>query len=97
MSSNGLCDFLLPGFKKESTINYIHLGDFEKFVRNRFKNIIGGKGSTVPRTAVKIALDDIFKEGASQPSVQTDAEKQGIMKECGAILTDGLCPYDLDV
>lgn len=41
--------------------SYINLGDFEKFVRNRFKNIVGGPGFVIPRIAVKIALDDVFK------------------------------------
>ena len=47
----------------EAYINdsYINLGDFEKFVRNRFKNIVGGPEFVIPRIAVKIALDDVFK------------------------------------
>ena len=39
---------------------YVHLKDFEKFVRDRFKNIVTGNGSIIPRIAFKIALDDIF-------------------------------------
>lgn len=39
---------------------YIHIGDFEKYVRNRFKNIINGNGLVIPRIAIKVALDDIF-------------------------------------
>ena len=36
---------------------------FEELVRDRFKHIIGGAGSLVPRIAVKIALDDIVAKG----------------------------------
>ena len=42
--------------------NYIHIGDFEVFVRNRFKHIVDGAGFTIPRLAVKRALDDIFRD-----------------------------------
>ena len=36
--------------------------EFEKKVRDRFKHIIDGDGLVIPRIAVKIAIDDIFKE-----------------------------------
>lgn len=29
-------------------------------------------------------------------SIHPGGERQGVMKECGAILVDGLCPYDLN-
>ncbi len=59
------------------TDNYIHLGDFENFARNRFKNIVDGKGPIIPRIAVKIALDDIFKEDAVLiKTMHSDGEKQ---------------------
>ncbi len=68
--------------------NYIHLGDFEKFVRDRFKAIIEGKGSIVPRIAVKLKLDEIFSSGVSQPSIQADA-----MERCDFSDYKGsLCP-----
>jgi len=44
------------------TNSYIHIRDFEKFVRDKFKHIIGGKGLVIPRMAVKLALDDVFKD-----------------------------------
>ena len=53
--------------------SYIHIGDFEKYVRNRFKNIVNGKGSVIPRIAVKMALDDIFaEESPPEPVVEAD-------------------------
>ena len=39
----------------------LHLKGFESFVRDRFKHIVDGKGIVIPRIAVNIALDDIFK------------------------------------
>lgn len=66
------------------TDDYIHLGDFEKYVRNRFKNIVGGEGLVIPRIAVKIALDDIFKpDDASQPQVEADALNRCVCDKCG--------------
>jgi hypothetical protein len=62
------------------TDSYIHLGDFEKFVRNRFKHIINGKGSIIPRIAIKIALDDIFKNNIQD---EPDLEKLGYCPRCG--------------
>lgn len=62
------------------TDSYIHLGDFEKFVRNRFKHIINGKGSIIPRIAIKIALDDIFKNNIQD---KPDPEKLGYCPRCG--------------
>ena len=41
--------------------------DIESKVRNRFKTIMGGKGSVIPRIAIKIALDDLFGEESSRP------------------------------
>ena len=65
------------------TDDYIHLGDFEKFVRNRFKNIISGKGPIIPRIAIKIALDDIFKENVILTTDEPDLEKMGYCPKCG--------------
>lgn len=41
----------------------------ENKVRERFKHIIGGKGSMIPRIAVKFAINDIFGK--------SDAESEG--------------------
>jgi len=54
--------------------SYINLDEFEKFVRNRFKNIVGGQGFIVPRIAVEIALDYIFNPENTQPFIQTDTD-----------------------
>ena len=42
--------------------NYIYLGDFEKFVRSKFKNIVEGEGLTIPRQIVGYTLDEIFAD-----------------------------------
>lgn len=63
--------------------DYIHLGDFEKFVRNRFKHIINGKGPIIPRIAIKIALDDIFSEDAVLTTAEPDLEELGYCSKCG--------------
>lgn len=55
--------------------NYIHLGDFEKYVRSRFNHIINGSGVFTTRIAVKIALDDVFSEDASQSVNASDPKK----------------------
>jgi len=57
---------------------YININDFEKTVRERFKNIIEGAGPVIPRIAVKIALDDIFKPESSQPVIE-----DGRAEACG--------------
>ena len=54
--------------------SYVNLDEFEKFVRNRFKNIVGGLGFVVPRLAVKMALDYIFDPEYIQPFIQTDTD-----------------------
>ena len=56
--------------------SYINLDEFEKFVRNRFKNIVGGQGFIVPRIAVEIALDYIFNPENTQPFIQTDTDNE---------------------
>jgi len=61
--------------------NYIHLKDFENFVRNRFEHIVNGAGPLIPRIAVKIALDDIFSDDASKPINPTDSIRKKIT-EC---------------
>lgn len=38
----------------------------EEAVRERFKHIIGGKGFLIPRIAVKLALDSVFKKLAEE-------------------------------
>ena len=62
------------------TNSYIHIRDFEKFVRDKFKHIIGGKGLVIPRMAVKLALDDVFKDDT------LDAPEPAECLNCGAIL-----------
>ena len=64
--------------------NYIHLGDFEKYVRNRFKNIVNGKGAVIPRIAVKKALDDIF----TPPEQINPADAKRLPCSCGSKLPD---------
>lgn len=56
--------------------SYLHIGDFEKFVRDRFKNIVGGEGPLIPRIAVKIALDDVFK---------TEEQSEDIVRGCDCL------------
>ena len=41
---------------------YIHLGDFEKYIRNKFRHIVNGKGLTIPRIIVEKTLDEVFDE-----------------------------------
>lgn len=65
---------------------YINLNDFEKTVRNRFKNIIEGAGPVIPRIAVKIALDDVFKPDASQPGIE---DGRADRSDCGHVFK---CP-----
>lgn len=54
--------------------DYIHLEDFEEFVRNRFKDIINGEGLTISRITVKAAINDIFSEDAILITDATDSE-----------------------
>jgi len=54
--------------------NYIHLGDFEKFVRSKFKNIVEGEGLTIPRQIVGYTLDEIFNEDAVLTPAEADAD-----------------------
>jgi len=55
--------------------NYIHLGDFEKFVRSKFKNIVEGEGLTIPRQIVGYTLDEIFSEDAVLTPAAPDSEE----------------------
>ena len=56
------------------TDNYIHLGDFEKFVRSKFKNIVEGEGLTIPRQIVGYTLDEIFSEDSVLTPAAPDSE-----------------------
>ena len=38
------------------------LVEIEAKIKDRFKNIIDGPGITIPRIAIKVAIDDIFPE-----------------------------------
>ena len=44
----------------------------EDDVRQRFYHIINGRGTLIPRIAVKIAIDDIF--GPEEPSILVDED-----------------------
>ncbi len=73
--------------------SYINLKDFEKFVRGRFKAIVGGKGSVVPRIAVKLKLDEIFSDGASQPlNPHEQAEVCALFEMCRYKVACEGCP-----
>jgi len=63
--------------------DYIHLKDFEKFVRNRFKNIVKGERSVVPRAAVRVALDDIFKDDDAVLTNAMHSDGKSRCEDCG--------------
>lgn len=52
---------LLTAAGYEGQIQFITQA-LERKVRRRFENIINGAGLMIPRMAVKIAVDDLFKE-----------------------------------
>ena len=68
--------------------DYIHLEDFEKFVRNRFKDIVEGEGLTVPRQIVGYALDEVFSDDA----VLTNATHSDGEERC---ILSGMCEMEM--
>ena len=47
-------------------------GEIEARVRSRFENIMNGEGLTIPRIAIKVALDDLFDKSETKPCVICD-------------------------
>ncbi len=64
------------------------------------KNIQTGEDPLPTLEKVMAMAEELYCEEHKRyltNAMHSDGEGSGVMKECGAVLVDGLCPYDLGV